>query len=1425
MKLSKVDKIRVAVGKTGKTENGNSQGRGVLYRSPKGNKTVAVDAVVEERIRNANRLYSAFFRCAYPEEPERHFEEIIKRMATGKKSGAQILKEYTGYEGQKNRKPYTFYVNKCAYRPAGKESGQVLRLFVKERLGQNWQNPEAAEAAVALLTCLCEGKTNRYTENTADGPVLTELSEQTVTQLEQVSRLGGSILVPKTERLEAIVTVIFRLTAEQCNTAIYVNGGTKEAQDADLEKQIAFLKSLQTKPLLLKERFDKVTKQTIRDEQKLSEFSYKDATKERMEAVVVRMRKTLKKGASREVAVELLQALAQYDGKTWDGWLTQMLETEASKKKLKDFILAVNKDFHHFHVIKSVKNTAVAVSHSEDNTLQLSGAKKKTKGAMQDTLFAYAQSEESSDETLLRIKRILFTYVLGGRQDNTLRLTEKTHLAKELLWKFRGTGAGLFDADFVPEEEREGESGRKAGSYTDLGCLFAEDDGIRNQRRIADRINYVNYGNYLRMRKTAEDEFTLFWCAYIKDYIEENYVTKIREARRTGGKRRLKETDCEAERMMEKCWHDIIRYICGKYIHIGKAVYHFAIPEDLLANPGEVRSFGDVHAKYADGITSFDYEDIKAEENLQKSIFNVLVSAVANYSRSVVDLNSERAEELRRLPGNERLNEDVLMMKEAHLKELLLPDAKKRLLRYFGGYSACEGLSGVTSEELAWEMRTVLSTLRNESFHYTFGKKKKLDYKVAKQLWMQAIRANRQLILDKYYSNNTCRYYSPNSIKALIEQGYRSYEEREAQIPAFKTVWKKAELAKYLADKKVMPAEISGEEKERVIFQGAFYFLLKEIYYREFTVGNTAAKYFFDAVERYCKENETGPYKNPAKSFNDYVNGAFNNKGVKVQKGLSDLYREGKITFGVVCQTIMAEYTQQNEKSEGEAIYQHFMMLFPLCMRKGFQKYVEEKHKELLQPVIREMGSREDFLTDIHIGCFDDFCREDGTYEYDWFVVAHLIHPKRLNELVGNLKDYMQFKQDILRRADYAEQFTKEELAAMKARTEEKLQKISGILRVAEFVRGIAGRVSNTFSDYYESAEAYAAYLEQYIEFPRIKGSTVFESFRDFCVNTLPGGAVMDVYMDEKNPRILRNVEVARMYAGGDTGLRTRKKVTAEELKRYYQNEPDIVRLLKAGLCATAEDQKRVKAQQELRNRITLTDVTEIQEVINDLLSQLVTFSYFRERDEMYLLLGFYYMALQSDGDWGEELRVFDGKKLQVENGFVLYQLLSAFTYGLNMYSEASPDGKGGSQAGKIGEFIKAHPNSWDRALRLFVDDGACEEVSRKARNYVDHFRYYVKPDRSILDLYAVYHEYFFGYSTKMRKSVLQNFASILERYFVVTKFKLGGERGAQTLEAELSGDKFTYKLSDTKAKPVVLPARNKEFLENLKNELNYRQE
>jgi len=943
-----------------------------------------------------------------------------------------------------------------------------------------------------------------------------------------------------------------------------------------------------------------------------------------------------------------------------------------------------------------------------------------------------------------------------------------------------------------------------------------------HQKKMAERIKFVNYGYYLRLKKNCADSFEYYWCDYIKEFIEENYVTKIKEAKGKNG-RQLTEENCNSEAMLSKCWHDMIRHMCAKYMDLGKAVYHFMLPGKAEGNDLCLDRLNDSFSK---GITSFDYENIKAEENLQKAMFGVLVSGTFNFSRSVADYSgpaaAKLAKELR--AEGKTLNEDVLMVDEAHLKAILYSDAKRKLLRYFGGSSACEAL-GLDKDKMVLEFRQIFRGLRNSAFHYTDGKKADIKFDVTRQLWIQDVQANKQLILDKYYSNNVCRYYKPEMVKKLIGNLYHGYVEQEAQIPAFRTVWKRKDFAKYLNDSNFLPVNIKNDVKERTVFEGALYFLLKEIYYRKYTVGQDAPKYFFEAVRAYSDEhakNKQDPYANQAKNFWDYVE--------KLQKS----YEKGTLTFGAVCQTIMTEFVQQNSKAtekEGE-IYQHFKVLFPLCMQRGFEKYVKEKHGYLLKPWL-DTVVRENVLQDAAITCFDDLMRDAEDREYSWYVVAHFIHPKKLNHFVGALKDYLQFKQDIFRRCSFANIYSEGELSQKKAMLAEKEAEISEILRVMEFVRGITGRVSKTFSDYYENEEVYANYLGKYIDFPKTDGISVFESFRDFCTNTLPDGNVLDVYMDEKNPRLLKNVELARMYAGGDVALKKRKRITAKDLQRYYGNEVAVQKILQKGLCSTREEQQRVLEQQNLRGRITLNDVTEIQEIISDMLSQLVTFSYFRERDQMYLLLGFYYMALQTNrgSSWGNETIDFcAGKKISIKQGWVLHQVRSVFTYGLKLYSELDEKGVGGQLSSKIVAFERVHRTSLACALRLFMDEN-CSRRAVDVRNYVDHFKYYFKADRSIMELYSAYYDCFFDYSTKMRKSVLLNFISILERHFVVSKLRVNclEERCSVSFAESLKSEKFTYKLEadankKSKEQTVEFPARDKEFLESLQAELEYKE-
>ena len=77
--------------------------------------------------------------------------------------------------------------------------------------------------------------------------------------------------------------------------------------------------------------------------------------------------------------------------------------------------------------------------------------------------------------------------------------------------------------------------------------------------------------------------------------------------------------------------------------------------------------------------------------------------------------------------------------------------------------------------------------------------------------------------------------------------------------------------------------------------------------------------------------------------------------------------------------------------------------------------------------------------------------------------------------------------------------------------------------------------------------------------------------------------------------------------------------------------------------------------------------------LVNDLLGKMISFSYLRERDQMYLLLGFYYMALCAENKsenhlgWkGETLDKLESSdsKFDIGGGLVLYQIVSAFNFG-----------------------------------------------------------------------------------------------------------------------------------------------------------------
>ncbi len=633
--------------------------------------------------------------------------------------------------------------------------------------------------------------------------------------------------------------------------------------------------------------------------------------------------------------------------------------------------------------------------------------------------------------------------------------------------------------------------------------------------------------------------------------------------------------------------------------------------------------------------------------------------------------------------------------------------------------------------------------------------------------------------------------------------------------------------------------EENGNSSEiRVIFDGALNFLLKEIYYHDFIVSKDAKAYFYDAADAYRQENPRNTeYGNAAASFAGYVDKLKHSERQNTAAGLS---------FGGVCQMIQQEYSQQNGKSKEESIYQHFKMIFPICVRNTFKKYVQEKYAFLLSPEYHTLAGEQTYLDEIPIGSrkAPEKNTKEGKKNYAWFTLAHLIHPRQLNLLTGDFKSYIQYRQNVYYRALSAGQLkTQEERDEAKNRLQKGVKEAQQILDVLDFVRGVSGRVSAAFEDYYTNAEEYARYLSSFIAFEKKPGATYFQSLKYFCQHVLPGGEKVDIYADEENPKLLRNVEIARMYAGGNLPLPGRKRVSVDEVRTYYAEKSKTEKILSSGLCSDIKEQKAVLAQQRRKNRLTLCDVTDLYALVSDLLSQLIGLAYLRERDELYLYLGFYYMALRSGNGWqGEELHSAEFKKCSIGDGLVLYQVVSLFEYGLKMpcYQDIDTDGQpkwylqGGGITQKIYPFDMMHKTSFGYVRRLLGDDRHLKDETGRItdkdkidkatdlRNYVDHSTYYTRHDKSIIQLYSEFYNLFFPYSTRLRNSVPAVFKNTLERYFM--ECELGfthGNNGAGLSIKKLNSTKFTYKLQ--KEKPCDLDARDEDFLKNTKAVLEYK--
>lgn len=784
----------------------------------------------------------------------------------------------------------------------------------------------------------------------------------------------------------------------------------------------------------------------------------------------------------------------------------------------------------------------------------------------------------------------------------------------------------------------------------------------------------------------------------------------------------------------------------------------------------------------------------------------------------------------------------------------------------------------VFQDKEVYEMiRTALSVIRNQNFHYT-GKIKPdtLDEEkrvIAETLFEKEFEELGNKYIQKYYSNSVPRFYKEQDIRGLMDRLYNGEKERPAQVPAFQHIVNRTtQDYVMLALIKGKPMSRIERESQRNEFKRALFFLWKEIYYYGFLQEKNIKERVFHQLE--LQENGK-----PADGMRDGRQQKTDEKAVKdFKRRWEEIEEKGIVSFGEICQQFLTDYHMQNSdkivrksSAQQDKIYKHFRSLLYCCIKEAFITYLKEKPFDFLRsPVICE----EENIPALEAYCFGwkahtfdglktSMEKENGLL--CWYIFGHFLSPRQLNHLIGSIKSYIQFQGDVNRRADGTGNRVQH--------IEEHVSVYKDILSVLQFNVAFCGQVSNVITDYFEDEEAYAQYLSYYLDFGN-KGNTSVKSLKAFCMSSVrkgsPNGRI-GIYCDDQNLIVNRNIILSFLYGNERLLSECMDRITDKEILDYYRLADKLKDVFKYGGYKCREKSGRKlkeelkgayeeqRAFQNKKNRIELLDVLTYSEIINDLYAQLISWTYLRERDLMYFQLGIHYLRMFYGRKWEEKswMRKLKGDDICLEDGAILYQIIAMYTYKLKDYhvkdGKAVCDGKFQSTGASIKNFTDSYCDGdksiYMQGLCLFEITNEHDGITQ-FRNYIDHFKYFAYLDRSILELYAEVYDRFFTYDLKLQKSVTYVFKNILMKYFVKTKIELGGKtermddkeekmRTATVLsipEGGLISDKFMYKTTNLfddkrpsnrselvdKKMSVAIDARSEDFCRQLRNILQY---
>ena len=650
----------------------------------------------------------------------------------------------------------------------------------------------------------------------------------------------------------------------------------------------------------------------------------KDLDKETVDTAVKRF---LKKSLKTSRASGLMKKLLNPDEElTSEEKLTllDLLIKDYNRVKVRD---TINKSITHQNMVVQPDRKGVLTlskSPSDGSDIRpVAGTKAREKAGLEKFLNQYASLDSSERTELLRkLRRIVDLYFYGE---------ESVDIGSFNVW-----------ADHESRKLCE-----------DLFIDLAESDSTgtikgKIQRKNIERYRYCkekiaeNPGLYFD--DEPEVPVNMFWVHHIENVVEQIYLCFGREVKNSAAGNQpvpeSKEKNSAAGNqpapkskenirnrpdlyklkkgyLSEKVWKYLLNYLSVKYIAIGKAVYNFALAEP--SDDQDNRNIGELPEEVLKGITSFDYELIKAEETLQRETAVYTAFAINHFWNATADITE----------GSDLFDGNTKPLK-THLG--------RRILQYFGGISRWPEELGFNQDgkaEALWgDIRSALFAMRNESFHFKTRKKDSSTSDTITELFGYDCRTAARLKIEKLYSNNLPMFYKTDAIERTLHDLYDTASDRATQVPSFNKVFVRSTFPKEL-NKAV--GKVPGFDPDTMMkWQSAVYYVLREIYYNKFVNASDSKELFLNAVENIESENR--------RAADDF------RKKVEDIKGYS---------FPEICQIIMTEQNQQNQgnqrkktsknENDNPSKFRHYKLLLHMCIREAFNQFwTRESGRQLL---------------------------------------------------------------------------------------------------------------------------------------------------------------------------------------------------------------------------------------------------------------------------------------------------------------------------------------------------------------------------------------------------------------------------------------------------------------------------------------------